>query len=76
MYNNVNGQNTHDMARADIQRRVRTISYYYNEQIKNRFKELGLKDWAYDENPTAPLNTVSKYTQEEMPANIIYNEDE
>jgi len=74
LYNNANGQNTHNLSRADIQRRVRTIGYYYNEQIKKRFEELGLKDWAYDENPGAPLNTVSRYGQEEMAANIIYNE--
>jgi glycosyltransferase involved in cell wall biosynthesis len=76
LYNNANGQNTHNLSRADIQRRVRTIGYYYNEQIKKRFEELGLKDWAYDENPGAPLNTVSKYGQEEMAANIIYNEND
>jgi glycosyltransferase involved in cell wall biosynthesis len=76
LYNNANGQNTHNLSRADIQRRVRTIGYYYNEQIKNRFEELGLKDWAYDENPGAPLNTVSRFNQEEMAANIIYNEHE
>jgi glycosyltransferase involved in cell wall biosynthesis len=76
LYNNANGQNTHNLSRADIQRRVRTISYYYNEQIKNRFEELGLKDWAYEENPGAPINTTSRYGQEEMAANIIYNEHE
>ena len=76
LYNNANGQNTHNLSRADIQRRVRTISYYYNEQIKNRFEELGLKDWAYEENPGAPINTTSRYGQEEMTANIIYNEHE
>ena len=76
LYNNANGQNTHNLSRADIQRRVRTISYYYNDHIKDRFEELGLKDWAYDENPWAPLNTASRYGQEEMAANIIYSEHE
>jgi glycosyltransferase involved in cell wall biosynthesis len=76
LYNNTNGQNTHNLSRADIQRRVRTIGYYYNEQIKKRFEELGLKDWAYDENPGAPLNTASRFGQEEMAANIIYNEND
>ena len=76
LYNNATGQNTHDLARADIQRRVRTIGYYYNEQIKNRFEELGLKDWAYDENPNAPLNSIPRYGDAEMAANIIYNENE
>lgn len=76
LYNNANGQNTHNLSRADIQRRVRTISYYYNEQIKNRFEELGLKDWAYEECAWAPLNTASRFDKEEMVANIIYNENE
>lgn len=76
LYNNANGQNTHDMARADIQRRVRTIGYYYNEQIRDRFEELGLNDWAYEENPHAPLMTPPRYGAEEMAANIVYNENE
>lgn len=76
LYNNASGQNTHDMARADIQRRVRTIGYYYNEQIKDRFEELGLKDWAYEENPHAPLITPPRYGKDEMAANIIYVENE
>ena len=75
LYNNANGQNTHDMARADIQRRVRTIGYYYNEQIKDRFTDLGLHDWAYEENPHAPLHTPPRYGKEEMVANILYTED-
>ena len=76
LYNNASGQNTHDLARADIQRRVRTIGNYYNEQIKSRFEELGLKDWAYDENPNYPLESMPRYGTEEMAANIIYNENE
>jgi len=76
LYNNMNGQNTHDMARADIQRRVRTIGYYYNELIRDRFTELGLHDWAYEENPEAPLMTDSRYGADEMVANIVYNENE
>lgn len=76
IYNNTNGQNTHDMAREDIQRRVRTISSYYNEQINNRFSELDLHDWAYSENPTDPTATQSRYGTDEMASNIIYNENE
>lgn len=75
LYNNANGQNTHDMARADIQRRVRTIGYYYNEQIKDRFTELGLNDWAYEEFPGAPLWAKPRYGEDEMAANIVYIED-
>lgn len=75
LYNNASGQNTHDLSRADIQRRVKTIMYYYNEQIKERFEELGLVDWAYNENPSAPLFTPSKYGEEEQVSNITYVEE-
>ena len=75
LYNNASGQNTHDMARDDIQRRVRTISYFYNEQIKERFEELGLTDWAYEEHPDAPLFAESRFGEEEMAANITYIEE-
>lgn len=76
LYNNATGQNTHDLARADIQRRVRTIGGYYNEKIKQRFEELGLKDWAYEENPNNPLDVMPRFGEEEMAANIVYNENE
>lgn len=76
IYNNEGGQNTHNLARADIQRRVKTIMYYYNEQIKQRFDELGLEDWAYNNNPNAPLHCDSKWGDEEQVANITYVEDE
>ena len=51
LYNNAGGRNTHDLSRADIQRRTRTISDFYNEKIKARFEELGQHDWAYEGNP-------------------------
>jgi glycosyltransferase involved in cell wall biosynthesis len=76
LYNNATGQNTHDLARADIQRRVRTIGGYYNERIKERFEELGLKDWAYEENSNNPLDVMPRFGEEEMAANIVYNENE
>ena len=76
LYNNATGQNTHDLARADIQRRVRTIGDYYNEKIAKRFTELGLHDWAYEENPNNPLNAIPRYGDAEMAANITYNENE
>lgn len=75
LYSNENGQNTHDLSRSDIQRRVRTLSYHYNEAINDRFKELGLVDWAYDQTPGAPLHTPSKYGEEESIANVTYIED-
>lgn len=57
--------NTQDIARADIQRRVKTIMYHYNEQIAKRFEELGVEDWAYKENPDAPLAVESRFGDEE-----------
>ena len=58
------GQNTQDAnggdTRQDIQRRVRTIAQFYSEDIKKRFEELGMTDWAYEENPNNPLWTPSK----------------
>jgi glycosyltransferase involved in cell wall biosynthesis len=44
------GGNSQNAARADIQRRVRTISSFYDERIKERFEELGKKDWAHGNN--------------------------
>lgn len=61
-YHNSNTQNA---TRKDIQRRVRSISSYYNEQIKNRFEELGQRDWAYEFNPEAPLLAPSRFGKDE-----------
>ena len=74
IYDNEGGTNTHNLSRADIQRRVRTIAEKYNEQIKNRFEELGLKDWAYEGNPHYPIMTPSQFGDDEQVANIIYKE--
>ena len=76
IYDNEKGTNTHNLSRADIQRRVKTIMYYYNEQIKDRFEELGLTDWAYEEYPNMPLMAESRYGEEEQAANIVYVEDD
>jgi len=75
LYNNASGRNTHDLSRADIQRRVRTIAAHYNEQIKARFEELGIHDWAYEANPHYPILTESRFGEEEGVANVIYNEN-
>jgi hypothetical protein len=64
--------NTQNSSRADIQRRVRTISSFYNKQIKDRFEELGINDWAYNENPNNPLLSKPRYGDEEGAANYIY----
>lgn len=70
-YHNNNTQNS---TREDIQRRVRTISEYYNKDIKNRFIELNKKDWAYDFNEYNPLEAESKFGEEENYVNYIFEE--
>jgi len=72
LYNNAGGRNTHDLSRADIQRRVRTIASHYNEQIKERFEELGQHDWAYEEYPQYPIHAESRYGEEEGYVNVIF----
>ena len=72
LYSNESGQNTHDLARADIQRRVRTIAAIYNERIRDRFEELGLHDWAYEENPRFPATVEPRFGEEENDACITY----
>ena len=76
LYSNQGHRNTHDLSRADIQRRVRTIASRYNERIKERFEELGQHDWAYEEAPQWPINAKSRFGEEEGAVNITYNEDE
>lgn len=71
-HNSDNLNNTQNSSRADIQRRVRTIADFYNEKIRNRFEELGVRDWAYEENPNCPILTDSKFGEEENPVNYIY----
>jgi hypothetical protein len=67
-YHNSNTQNA---TRKDIQRRVRTISTFYNERIKNRFQELGVEDWAYKFNPQSPLMAPSLFGRDESAVNYI-----
>lgn len=74
LYNNSGGRNTHDLSRADIQRRVRTIASHYNEQINARFKELGIEDWAYNESPEYPIAAESRFGDAEGVANETYTE--
>jgi glycosyltransferase involved in cell wall biosynthesis len=68
------GGNTHNLSRKDIQRRVRTISGYYNQKIKNRFEELGFKDWAWEENPTNPTWSNSRFGQDEGHVNLVWED--
>jgi glycosyltransferase involved in cell wall biosynthesis len=67
------GGNTHNLSRADIQRRVRTISAHYNEKMKLRFEELGVEDWAYKGNPENPTWTESRFGDKEEYVNLIWN---
>lgn len=73
IYSNDNAANTHDSARADIQRRVRTIADFYNEKIKARFEELGVEDWAYEQNPAFPLQAESRFGNDESYVNLVAN---
>jgi glycosyltransferase involved in cell wall biosynthesis len=73
IYNNTTGRNTHDLSRADIQRRVRTIMHHYNERIAKRFQELGLDDYCYRLNPNNPLDVPSNIGENENNAHKIYN---
>jgi len=73
LYNDGTEMNTQDRTRADIQRRVKTIMLYYNEKIVKRFKELGVKDWAYEQNPHHPIDTPSIYGEEQGAVNLVYN---
>lgn len=73
IYSNENAANTHDTARGDIQRRVRTIAAFYNEKIKERFEALGVEDWAYEKNPANPLLTESRFGNDEAYINLIAN---
>jgi glycosyltransferase involved in cell wall biosynthesis len=72
IYKNETEQNSHDVARADIQRRVRSIADYYNEAIKNRFEELGVKDWVYEANNYDLMAIPSRYGEEEGYVNYIF----
>jgi glycosyltransferase involved in cell wall biosynthesis len=68
--------NTQNDSRADIQRRVRVISWHYNEQIKKRFEELGVVDWAYEHNPQSPLSAPSRFGSEENAVNYIWTTED
>jgi len=59
--------NSQDSTRADIQRRVRSISLNYSNQIRNRFEELGKTDWAYENS----IATKPRYGEEECYVNSI-----
>jgi glycosyltransferase involved in cell wall biosynthesis len=72
IYDDGNTTNSHNLGRADIQRRVKTIMYHYNDRIKARFEELGKEDWAYNESPNDPLSVASRFDDQEGYVNEIY----
>ena len=67
--------NTQNLTRKDIQRRVRSISEYYNHKINDRFIELGKIDYAYIENPNYPLKSTPRFGEHECCVNYTYNLD-
>jgi O-antigen biosynthesis protein len=73
LHNDGEAQNSHDIARADIQRRIKTIMYYYNDRIAKRFEELGVEDYVYNTNKYNPLDVVSRFGDDENYVNYIYN---
>jgi len=70
----IHSSNSHDLSRKDIQRRVRTIMYHYNDKINERFIELGVDDYCYRKNKYNPLSIQSQFGDEENKVNLIYND--
>jgi len=73
LHNEGEAQNSHNIARADIQRRVKTIMYHYNDRIAKRFEELGAEDYVYNTNKDNPLDVASRFGDDENYVNYIYN---
>jgi O-antigen biosynthesis protein len=65
--------NTQNTSRAEIQRLSNSIMYYYNEDIKNRFEELGYSDWGYYFDPNHSELTPSRFGDEECAVNYTYD---
>jgi glycosyltransferase involved in cell wall biosynthesis len=63
--------NTQNMTRSDIQRRVRSIRDHYNESIHQRFLELGKVDFAYDICPHDPTQAPCFFGPDENAVNKI-----
>jgi glycosyltransferase involved in cell wall biosynthesis len=67
-------QNTHNIYRKEIQRRVRTIARHYNKDINERFNELGVKDWVYESELDNIQDIPNRYKDKENYVNYIYIE--
>jgi len=72
IYQNEQERNSHDVARADIQRRVASIAEFYNESIANRFMQLKITDWVYEQKDKDLDEIPNKFGTEEGVANYIY----
>ena len=72
LHQNGEAQNSHDIARADIQRRVKTTMYHYNDRISKRFEELGVEDYVYNTNKDNPLDVPSRFGDDENYVNYIF----
>lgn len=64
------GNNSQDKCRPEISRRVDYIRNYYNYQISNRFKELGVEDWCSTEHDF--LYSQPRFGEEEGRVNLVY----
>lgn len=67
----IHDSNTQNKTRREIQRRVNTISHFYNDQIRDRFVELGRIDWAYAFNKNDPLSCPSQFGDDEHAVNEV-----
>lgn len=66
----IHSSNSHDLARKDIQRRVRTIMHHYNERINKRFQEFGVEDYCY----VFDASTIEpRYGNQENFVNLTYS---
>jgi glycosyltransferase involved in cell wall biosynthesis len=72
LHQNKTDENSQADSRSDIQRRVRTISNFYNEAIKQRFDELGVEDWAYVPGGCEITEVPSRYGDQENYVNYIF----
>jgi len=72
-YDNGIEKNSQVDSLPEIQRRVGSISDFYKIQIKERFEELGVVDWAYEEYPDSPTMAQPKYGELENYVNYILN---
>lgn len=65
--------NTQESSRADIQRRVKATATWYDERIHQRFEELALHDWAWDNQAGRSfLSAPPRFAADEQAANFVF----